>query len=161
MPSWIKNNAKWWSEGNISDQNFLDGIEFLIENGIIKRSEEIKSITVGAFDDITGTLPIEEFSNIWDDYKIEGEYDNRFSLLFFKDPIIYGLYGYTDRSLGYSEEDMSIKQTTVLNNPEIKFHFSEIDPNFVIAYYNLGILFKELGDLQKALSCFQKAVELS
>ena len=140
VPSWIKNNAKWWADGNISDQNFLDGIEFLIENGIIKRSEEIKSITVGAFDDITGTLPIEEFSNIWDDYKIEGEYDNRFSLLFFKDPIIYGLYGYTDRSLGYSEEDMSIKQTTVLNNPEIKCHFSEIDPNFVELNYQIEIV---------------------
>jgi hypothetical protein len=35
VPDWIKNTAKWWADGTISDQNFLDGIKFLIENGII------------------------------------------------------------------------------------------------------------------------------
>jgi len=35
IPSWIKNNAKWWSEGLISDEEFVKGIEFLITNGII------------------------------------------------------------------------------------------------------------------------------
>ena len=32
VPDWIKNNAKWWSDGTISDQNFLDGIKFLVYN---------------------------------------------------------------------------------------------------------------------------------
>jgi hypothetical protein len=36
IPSWIKNNAEWWSAGNISDEDFLSGIEYLVENSIIK-----------------------------------------------------------------------------------------------------------------------------
>ena len=31
IPEWIKNNAKWWSEGQVDDKTFLNGIEFLIE----------------------------------------------------------------------------------------------------------------------------------
>ena len=36
IPPWIKNNAAWWSEGTISDSEFLTGIEFLIENNIME-----------------------------------------------------------------------------------------------------------------------------
>ena len=35
IPAWIKNNADWWSQGLISDDDFLKGITFLVENGII------------------------------------------------------------------------------------------------------------------------------
>jgi len=35
IPNWIKNNARWWSEGNIDDEAFVDGIEFLISKNII------------------------------------------------------------------------------------------------------------------------------
>ncbi len=35
IPSWIKNNAEWWSTGQITDSDFLAGIEFMIENNII------------------------------------------------------------------------------------------------------------------------------
>ena len=34
-PNWIKNNAKWWSDGLISDSEFLNGIEFLVKEKII------------------------------------------------------------------------------------------------------------------------------
>ena len=36
VPDWVKNNAKWWSEGKISEQEYLDAIKFLIDNQIIK-----------------------------------------------------------------------------------------------------------------------------
>ena len=36
IPEWVKNNAKWWSEGSIGNEDFVKGIEYLIENGIIK-----------------------------------------------------------------------------------------------------------------------------
>ncbi len=36
IPSWIKNNAKWWSEGQINDPDFIKGIQYLIKNGIMK-----------------------------------------------------------------------------------------------------------------------------
>jgi len=36
IPSWVKNNAGWWSQGLISDDDFLKGILFMVENEIIK-----------------------------------------------------------------------------------------------------------------------------
>ena len=35
IPEWIKNNALWWSEEQIDDDTFLQGIEYLIQNNII------------------------------------------------------------------------------------------------------------------------------
>ncbi len=32
----IKNNAEWWSQGAISEDDFLNGIEYLVKNGIIQ-----------------------------------------------------------------------------------------------------------------------------
>jgi len=36
IPIWIKNNAKWWSEGQIGDNDFVKGIQYLIQVGIMK-----------------------------------------------------------------------------------------------------------------------------
>ncbi len=35
IPSWIKNNAGWWADGQIDDNAFVSGIKYLIENGIV------------------------------------------------------------------------------------------------------------------------------
>ena len=35
VPSWIKNNAGWWAEGTIDDTTFLQGIQYLIKEGVI------------------------------------------------------------------------------------------------------------------------------
>ncbi len=35
IPNWIKIIAEWWSDGKIGDSDFLDGIEFMIQNNII------------------------------------------------------------------------------------------------------------------------------
>ena len=35
IPDWIKNNAGWWAEGLIDDSSFLQGIQFLIKEGIM------------------------------------------------------------------------------------------------------------------------------
>ena len=35
IPDWIKNVAGWWANGEISENEFLDGIEYLINNNII------------------------------------------------------------------------------------------------------------------------------
>ncbi len=36
IPSWIKNNARFWAEGKITDKDFVSGIQYLITQGIIK-----------------------------------------------------------------------------------------------------------------------------
>ena len=35
VPEWVKNNAIWWAEGKISEQEYLNSIQFLIEKEII------------------------------------------------------------------------------------------------------------------------------
>ena len=35
IPNWVKNNAGWWAEGQIPDSAFVQGIQFLIKEGII------------------------------------------------------------------------------------------------------------------------------
>ena len=35
IPDWIKKNASWWVDGTISDIDFLKGIEYLLQRGII------------------------------------------------------------------------------------------------------------------------------
>ena len=35
VPGWIKNNAGWWADGTIDDTAFLQGIQFLIKEGIM------------------------------------------------------------------------------------------------------------------------------
>ncbi len=35
IPDWIKNNAGWWAEGAIDDDSFVQGIQFLIKEGIL------------------------------------------------------------------------------------------------------------------------------
>ena len=36
IPSWIKNNAGWWASDQIDDNSFVQGIQWLITNGIMK-----------------------------------------------------------------------------------------------------------------------------
>ena len=36
IPKWIRDNAKWWSEGLITDQDYINGLQFLIKEGILK-----------------------------------------------------------------------------------------------------------------------------
>ena len=45
IPIWIKNNAKWWSQGQISDNDFVQGIQYLIEAGIMEMLETKTSVS--------------------------------------------------------------------------------------------------------------------
>ena len=35
IPSWVKNNAGWWADGQIDDHTFVNGIKYLVETGVI------------------------------------------------------------------------------------------------------------------------------
>jgi len=35
IPEWIKNNAGWWATDQIDDSSFLQGIQYLVQKGII------------------------------------------------------------------------------------------------------------------------------
>lgn len=36
IPEWIKNNAKWWADGEITDSDYINGLQYLISQGILK-----------------------------------------------------------------------------------------------------------------------------
>ena len=36
IPQWVKNNVGWWADDEISDGDFVSGIQYLISGGIMK-----------------------------------------------------------------------------------------------------------------------------
>jgi len=44
VPDWIKNNAQWWADGLISENDFVQGIEYLVGKGIIKLKDEVNPL---------------------------------------------------------------------------------------------------------------------
>ena len=49
IPIWVKNNAMWWQQKQIDDADFVAGIEYLINENIIRISET--QITNGVISD--------------------------------------------------------------------------------------------------------------
>jgi len=45
IPDWIKKNADWWANGQINDNAFIEGIQFLIKEEIIQIQETSQSVT--------------------------------------------------------------------------------------------------------------------
>ena len=52
IPAWIKNNAAWWSEGQIDDASFVSGITYMIENGIMEISQSNTPVNNMSLDDL-------------------------------------------------------------------------------------------------------------
>lgn len=46
IPLWVKNNAKWWSEGQIGDPDFVKGIQYLIQQHIVQIPKTTQSSTI-------------------------------------------------------------------------------------------------------------------
>lgn len=45
VPDWVKNNAKWWSEDSISEDDYIKSLEYLIGHGIIDIPIPITEVT--------------------------------------------------------------------------------------------------------------------
>jgi len=47
IPDWVKNNAKWWSVSQISDKDFVKGLEYLMQKGMLQvpQSSRVDSIS--------------------------------------------------------------------------------------------------------------------
>ena len=43
IPIWVKNTAKWWSEGQIGDSDFITGIQYLVQQQIIQIPKTLPS----------------------------------------------------------------------------------------------------------------------
>ena len=47
IPDWIRNNAKWWASGAISDNDFKSGVQFMIQEEIISFDVAENTQTMG------------------------------------------------------------------------------------------------------------------
>ena len=45
IPEWIKNSAKWWSEGSISESDYIKSLQYLIGTGVIDVPIPITEVT--------------------------------------------------------------------------------------------------------------------
>ena len=69
LPDWLKNMAKWWSEGKVSNGEFIQSIQYLIQQGTLKIPNYYsKSITTQTL------LPwIKNNAGLWADGKISDD----------------------------------------------------------------------------------------
>ncbi len=76
IPEWIKQTAKWYSEGTVSEREFLDAIRFLVQNKIIIiTEEEFTEDPTLQTDQITVTKPrIKQCEVLFQSYKNIGEH---------------------------------------------------------------------------------------
>jgi len=115
VPDWIKNNAIWWSENLITDLDFINGLQYLIEHKIIKIDNK----------KILGKVPLEDirFSPFW-------QVDKNF-LAFVKSSFfeVYGKYGdcvmdgdskvWRSLALGLNPNKMDVyNEVAVWNDPQ-------------------------------------------
>ena len=72
VPAWIKNTAGWWANDQISETEFVNSIEYLIDSGIIDISSEqnfdVTELTIGFIpsekaDELTPKA--ESFARFW------------------------------------------------------------------------------------------------
>jgi hypothetical protein len=83
IPPWVKSNAGWWADGTVTDETFVNSLEFLIEQDIINMpktaniSEAPKDKTKHEFDVIKETIPIPDWiknnAGWWSDGAISNE----------------------------------------------------------------------------------------
>ena len=72
IPQWVKSNAEWWAEGQIPDSDFVSGIQYLINQGIMKIPETAQGSGSGS-DGIPAW--IKDIAEFWADGQID---DNTF-----------------------------------------------------------------------------------
>jgi hypothetical protein len=46
VPQWIKHVALWWSQGEISDDDFINGMTWLVENKILPVTDLVEELDV-------------------------------------------------------------------------------------------------------------------
>jgi len=46
IPSWVKNSARWWSEGLYTDNDFVTGIKYMVKQGAIQTSKDNSNIKI-------------------------------------------------------------------------------------------------------------------
>ena len=70
IPAWIKNNAGWWADGQIDDDEFIQGIQFLIKEKILQILST-SQVSISGKDDIPAW--IKNNAGWWADGQIDDD----------------------------------------------------------------------------------------
>jgi len=46
LPEWLKTNAKWWTMGEISNDEYRQDLEWLIDNGLVEETKKQKEVKI-------------------------------------------------------------------------------------------------------------------
>ena len=116
VPDWIKNNARWWAEGTISDTEFVSGIQFLVKEEILI----VPQILVSAEQQKIIPDWIKNNARWWAEGAIsEDDFLNGIQYL-----IKVGIVSVTDSSMS---ESKTIDNAFIETNPEIVNLKSELE----------------------------------
>jgi len=64
IPDWVKNNAKWWADGQIGESDYISSLQFLINQDIIKIPiTQVAATTVNLEDKDRAMSFVVSFSN--------------------------------------------------------------------------------------------------
>ena len=108
IPPWIKNSAGWWAKDQISDSDFVNGIQYLIIQQIISVSNYNQEIKESEIQKI-GTFDISKSG------PVEGDKDALFSIIMFSD------YQCEKCSLWFKHEK-SLLTKDIINPGKAKFY---------------------------------------
>ena len=134
VPSWVKNNAKWWSEDLIEGTDFINGIEYLVKKQIISIDNR----------KIIGKVPLEDirFSPLWE--------LNKSNLVFVESTFFMVYAGYGDCIIG-SEGNALWRSLIIGLDPNKMDMYNEVaiwdDPqNTLVVYpYLTSIAYADQG----------------
>jgi hypothetical protein len=69
IPEWVKNSAGWWAEGSVDDDSFIQGLQFLIKEGLMEIPTTQQSST-------TNNYPIPDWIKTSAGWWAEGSVDD-------------------------------------------------------------------------------------
>ncbi len=133
IPQWVQNTALWYGQGTISDQEYLDSLQYLIDNKILFLDKAEKSLVLDATitsENVIVTKPrINQCSVLYQAYKNVGQiqflakYDHvnfiNTCIKLYKDPI--WKYQGDDRLEKLNERFIELNQKIKKEKPKLSF----------------------------------------
>jgi len=87
IPSWLKISAKFWIEDQTTDREFLDSLQYLFDQGILKLPTEIESTDVKTIETLQKLEGFEAVTKITSIKKLSSEFsDKEITLRLIKEP---------------------------------------------------------------------------
>src|SRR3989344_1651806 len=72
LPSWLKTTAVWWGQNKISDQDFINALQYLVENNVLTLESEIQSKPLAKLKPLPEDLIVWPKIDRIEDFKVQG-----------------------------------------------------------------------------------------